>query len=55
MPFVPILDTGVGKHARIVSPPSMETSGAICTLKDGIWPGDVVIVQGLNPWRNGSL
>lgn len=51
MPFIPLLDTGVGESAKVVVPPSMQTVGAICPQ----WPADVVIAQGLNPWRNGSL
>jgi hypothetical protein len=51
MPFIPLLDTGLGASAKVVVPPSMHTAGAICPK----WPSDVIVAQGLNPWRNGSL
>jgi len=51
MPFTPLWDTGVGKNASVQAPPSAHTPGAICPK----WTDDVAIVQGLNPWRNGSL
>jgi len=51
MPFIPLLDTGIGELAKVIDPPSMDTVGSICPK----WASDVVIAQGLNPWRNGSL
>ncbi|CAK0808952.1 unnamed protein product [Prorocentrum cordatum] len=51
MPVVPLVDTGAGSLARIREPPSMDAAGVICPS----WPEDVMLVQGLSPWRNASL
>jgi len=51
MPFIPLMDTGTGLDAKVQSPPLPTASGAVCPT----WTDDVVLAQGLNPWRNGSL
>lgn len=51
MPAVPLIDTGVGSEARVISPPSKETPGVICLDR----PDEVVVVQGLNSFGNASL
>eukprot|EP00928_Gymnodinium_smaydae_P065265 TRINITY_DN48434_c0_g1_i1.p1 TRINITY_DN48434_c0_g1~~TRINITY_DN48434_c0_g1_i1.p1 ORF type:complete len:462 (-),score=48.12 TRINITY_DN48434_c0_g1_i1:6-1391(-) len=51
MPFVPLIDTGAGATARVVSPPHAKSPGAVCPA----WSDEVVVAQGLNPFRNGSL
>ena len=48
---VPLLDTGAGGATRVVRPPGASARGAVCAA----WPDDVQVVQGLNPFRNGSL
>lgn len=51
MPITPLLDTGVGLETHVAAPPARTTPGAVCPEM----PDDVVVAQGLNPWRNGSL
>lgn len=41
MPVVPLVDTGIGSDQQVVSPPSMQTAGAICPSL----PSNLVVVN----------
>ena len=69
MPRIPLIDSGVPGSFKVSAPPDMQHPGVVTVVASRLaaahnslagavcptLPSVVVVAQGLNPWRNGSL